>query len=147
MADQPYGVYVSLRTQEGALISVMRAEPAEVASDLDVLFGEGFSADLFKRVAAAYGNQQVAVLASPSPSPTPPAATPAAASDEEALEMVKEALGASEVTEAAAPAQQFEPCKICGTPKTQWVPPGVSKTGRKYAGFYGCPNIKNHPRR
>lgn len=35
------------------------------------------------------------------------------------------------------------PCKVCGGPKTKWVPPGFSsKSQKSYMGFFACPT--NH---
>jgi len=54
-------------------------------------------------------------------------------SDAEALENVVKAFPT-----ATAPTENFKACERCGTLKDKWVPPGTSKAGKPYAGFYSC---------
>ena len=145
MTDSPYGVYVSVRNVDGALWSSNRAEWAETLTDLNTAFGQEFADALI----ASLKKGLVKVVA-----PAPVAKLPVAVPDEGvALENVASILGVEpdEDAEQGGPledaAPQFEACNICGTPKTDWKPPGVSKAGKKYAGFFGCPNWRNHPKR
>lgn len=139
MAETTYGVYVSIRTPEGLLWSSSRAEWVEVEKDLDAAFGEGFGRSLIDSLRKIH--QQAEVIPFPRQQP----------SEAQALETVQRELGATPEPASAPEPQpqqqpQFEVCNICGTLKDKWNPPGVSKSGKRYPGFFGCPNFRNHPR-
>lgn len=127
MAEQ-YGVYVSLKKPSGELWSSFRETTAEVEKDIDLAFGEGSA----KKVLDKLG---VVGPATPAYSDTPdaPEHVPAAAPQPAVAPTVTD-----------IPSDGFESCSDCGTLKDVWKPPGVSKAGKPYSGFFSCPNWRNH---
>lgn len=133
MAEQPYGVYVSVRNTSGELVSSHRQSVAEVQKDFDLILGEGGGQRLFAKFSIedvaepqqAQGSQGAASVA-----PAPVVAVQPQQSTNPSVEDI--------------PAQGFESCEKCGTLKDQWKPPGVSQAGKAYSGFFGCPNWRNH---
>lgn len=133
MAEQ-YGFYVSVRLPSGELCSSFRETVAEVKSDLSMFLGELPAKNVISNMAKA---GQVT-------------------NEHEAIANIKEVFPEATVeapVEAPAPQQEspaFESCSeatpngTCGTLKDRWVPPGTSKAGKPYKGFYSCPNWKNH---
>lgn len=133
MAEQ-YGFYVSVRLPSGELCSSFRETVAEVKSDLAMFLGEIPAKNVVANMAKA--GQQT--------------------SETEAVANIKAVFPEATVeapVEAPAPQQEspaFESCSDmtatgpCGTLKDRWVPPGTSKAGKPYKGFYSCPNWKNH---
>lgn len=79
------------------------------------------------------GAQEVAASA-PAPAPATPPAAP-------------ETHGRRPQPEPTDPAEKEargygQPCKVCGAPKTKWVPGGYSeRLKRNYRGFYGCTEV------
>ena len=147
MSDSGYGVYVSIRNVDGALWSSSREEWALTRTDLETAFGEDFTNALVDSLRKVFVKGQSNVVQLPVAAPAHPSAAPVIeveANEEAAMALAEEILAAP--AEAEAPGQ-FEPCEKCGQPKTEWRPPGVSKaSGKKYPGFFGCPNFRNHPR-
>lgn len=145
MSDQGYGVYVSIRLPSGELFSVSRETVADLKQDLDVFLGDGSSNRIQAKLAKAVMAEGAVVATSAgSAGRGPVAGTPslnddAPQSDAEALENVVKAFPT-----ATAPTENFKACERCGTLKDKWVPPGTSKAGKPYAGFYSCPNYRNH---
>ena len=132
MADAPYGVYVSLRDPDtGALVSINRANWQEASADLQEILGDEFPNVL---VAGILGNFQMGVL-----------------TDEIAEDNLVSMLGATEpattVIDMSGKTEEsaaFERCEKCSTLKDKWNQPGLSRSGKRYQGFYGCPNFRNH---
>lgn len=152
MSDSGYGVYVSIRNVDGALWSSSREEWALTRTDLETAFGEDFTNALVDSLRKVFVKGQSNVVQLPVAAPAHPSAAPVIeveASEEAAMALAEEILAAGSPVDVDAPSEQpqFEPCEKCGQPKTEWKPPGVSKTsGKKYPGFFGCPNFRNHPR-
>jgi len=128
MAENHYGVYVSLRTPGGLLWSSSRETWVEVQADVQDAFGEEYLDSFVKQVLGE------------------PVATSSLGSvtESQAVAAVQEQLGAEQ--DGDSPTPQFEKCDICGGIKDQWKPPGISKAGKSYPGFFGCSNFANHRR-
>jgi hypothetical protein len=136
MANE-YGVYVSVRNSDGALLSSFRATWGEVRADLAEALGESAAEEIIDSLAGVKAVPKKSSLGSTAES------------------IVIEQLDA-EVMDDTAPAvpvvaqditPQFERCSVCGGLKDKWVPPGTSKAGKPYPGFWGCSSLKNHPPR
>lgn len=145
MADSGYGVYVSIRNTDGGLFSSSRATWAEIEADLQEAFGGEFAPALTAslRGGVVKAEAVATVVQLPVPSPMPSEAQAMAAA-EAILAPAAPVVQTVEQAGQAEQAGQFEPCEKCGAPKDQWKPPGVSKAGKKYPGFFGCPNWRNH---
>lgn len=146
MADANYGVYVSIRNQDGALWSSNRSEWAEVAADVEAAFGSG----AFEALVASIKKPFASVAPAPVLSVVPQVTEQVSDEPVDEAAIMAEAeriLNAPQPTEPVVQmTQQFEACDICGGPKDAWRPPGVSKNGKKYPGFFGCGNFQNHPK-
>lgn len=138
MADTSYGVYVRIQNPDGALFSSSREELSEVLDDLETLGGAEFKGKVLDSLKKGFIQIQQVQAA-------PVLSVVNEQVDEEAAFAQAEAILTGTTTEAA-PQQQFEKCEICGGVKDQWKPPGVSGNGKKYPGFWGCNNFRNHPR-
>lgn len=133
MAEQ-YGVYVSIRATSGELWSSFRETTAEVEKDINLAFGEGSAKKVLDKLVGS-----ASVVADPTPS-VPTADPPrVAASTAPASPPVETSPTLSDI-----PNDGFEKCGDCGTLKDVWKPPGVSKAGKAYSGFWSCPNWRNH---
>lgn len=146
-----YGVYVRIQNMDGALWSSSREEWALTRTDLETAFGEEFTNALVDSLRKVFVKGQSNVVQLPVAAPAHPSAAPAievGVDEAAAMALATEALGVQEYESAEAEDSpgQFEACEKCGQPKTEWKPPGVSKAGKKYPGFFGCPNFRNHPR-
>jgi len=150
VSDNTYGVYVSIRLPSGELFSVSRETVADLKQDLDVFLGDGASSRIQSKLASAVNTEPQAPRATVSAGSGPVgsagtpglagAAQPSNPSDVEALANINAVLGVE--PEAG---QSFEACEKCGGLKDKWVPGGTSqKTGKTYAGFWSCPNFRNH---
>ena len=148
MSEQS-GVYVRIQNASGALWSTSRDDHALVLEDLRAAFGDEVADAIMTSLKGGF------VTAAPAPALTvvPPVAVneDVPSSDEEAIQRAEAILQQQAVPAEAAPAPQFELCtafvapgQVCNTPKDQWKPPGVSAAGKKYPGFFGCPNFRNH---
>lgn len=149
MSDMGYGVYVRIQNMDGALWSSNREEWAQTRQDLEVAFGDDFAKALVDSIRKVFVKGGSNVVQLPVPINAP--AVQVEVNEEAAMAAAVEAFGIGEYAPASAEVEdqgqaQFEPCDICRTPKTEWRPPGVSKAGKKYPGFFGCPNFRNHPR-
>lgn len=145
--SEGHGVYVSIRNTDGALWSSSREEWALTEQDLNATFGEAFTKGLVGSLREVFVKDAVVVSGPPQQAPAlqvvaPPVSAPVAVAPDEVDEVA--ALAAAEAALVPDTKPQFEPCENCGTPKDQWKPAGVSKAGKKYPGFYGCPNWRNH---
>lgn len=137
--DNSYGVYVRIQNANGVLFSSNRETWVEVAQDLDMTFGEGYAAGL---VASLKGEVKVAVKPA---APATPAPIVVATEEPMTAAEVEAAFAEDEAEDTAE--SQFDLCEICGHVKDKWNNPGISKrTGKKYPGFFGCPNFRNHPK-
>lgn len=131
MADNTYGVYISMRNADGVLVSSSRATWPEVLNDLDGLYMildkveelESASQETTVTEAEAVSN---VVAAFPQVAATP---------------VIPQQTAAPMYQQEQAPASAFKSCEKCGHLKDKWVAPGTSKrTGKSYPGFYGCSN-------
>jgi len=149
VSDNTYGVYVSIRLPSGELFSVSRETVADLKQDLDVFLGTALlvvsnPSSLLRltlspapRATVSAGTGPVGSTGTPGLAAAPQHTNP---SDVEALANINAVLGVE--PEAG---QSFESCEKCGTLKDKWVPGGTSqKTGKTYAGFWSCPNFRNH---
>lgn len=140
------GVYVRVQNTDGVLWSSSRDDWAEVIADLDSAFGPEYREWLITSLTGTAKPRQATVHApAPAPAPAPVAPPTLAPAEAEAMAAVEEVFGAVAVEDE--PQGQFESCEVCGHPKDKWNPPGISRNGKKYPGFFGCANFRNHPRR
>jgi hypothetical protein len=136
------GVYVRLQNTKGVLWSSSRESQAEVEADLEVAFGEEITRAIMESLKSGF-----TVNTTPPAAPQLVTVSGTVADlgvEDEAVQRAEAILQQASMPEE--PQGQFESCNICGTPKDQWKPPGISNAGKKYPGFFGCPNFRNHPR-
>lgn len=138
MTDAGYGVYVRIQNANGELFSSSREELAQCLDDLEALGGAEFKAAIVKSLT----NGKVAVESNVVALPQP-----VAVNESEALATAEAILApAAPAAAVAEEQQQFERCDHpgCGGIKDQWRQGGISKNGKKYPGFWGCNNFRNH---
>lgn len=128
MAEQ-YGVYVSLRATTGELWSSFRESTAEVEKDIDLAFGEGAAKKILDKLGGSAPAASVPAVEAVRPADPAPVSAP---------------VETTAPTLTDIPSDGFEKCSDCGTLKDVWKPPGVSKAGKAYSGFWSCPNWRNH---
>lgn len=144
MTDMGYGVYVRIQNTDGALFSSSREEWAETRTDLVTAFGEEFADALVGSLRRVLVKNTAQVVKLPAQAP---ATVEVQVDEAAALQLAEDMLVATGTDDEPESAPQFEACAICGTPKDQWKPPGVAASGKKYPGFFGCPNFRNHPKK
>lgn len=140
MSDAGYGVYVRIQNTDGALFSSNREELAQVLDDLEALGGGEFKEAIVKSLT----NGKVQVSAQVVQLPVAVNSEPV--DEAAALAAAEQMLTAPQDEQ---PQQQFERCNVpgCGGIKDQWKAGGVSQSGKRYSGFWGCNNFRAHPKR
>lgn len=119
--DNGFGVYFSIKTPGGLLMAITREEWALVEQDLRAIFGE----ERVNKMLADLGGVENIINQVTIPDGV-------AALEAEGL--------VDETSQQMPEGNDFEKCSKCGSLKDRWVPPGVSKAGKKYSGFWGCSN-------
>jgi hypothetical protein len=108
------GVGISFRLPDGTLVWSKRDTWAEVTEDVAIIFGPEALVTLNSTLPNSFAPKSEPVPAPVDPGPPPTNPDPDSPSN-------------------------YTECAACGSLKTKWVPPGVSKkTGRAYSGFYAC---------
>jgi len=143
MSDNQHGAYYSVRTPNGHLFSSSRATQEEVFADLAAAFGEEYAdavkADI-KSMAITYGKESMGVVI-PLPAQADVEAQAVAAIGGAFDATISDPQDAEVTTTVGQTTPQFDSCNKCNSPKSKWVPAGVSKrTGKPYPGFFGCSN-------
>ena len=132
--ENSYGVYASFKLPSGELVSVNRETVAEVEEDVDLLFGSG----KFKTILQKLGRTATPETVQPQPQDPPVGDISSFPSESNGVSPIQQNPTMDDVP------QSFEVCGDCGTMKDIWKPPGISKAGKSYSGFWSCPNWKNH---
>jgi hypothetical protein len=114
MAQQQYGVGISVRLADQTLVWIYRDNWTQVAEDISTIFGAERLVSLQWQLAKVWPDVQS--IEQPAQEQAQPAPEP------------------------SGDGPKFEVCPACGKLKDRWVPPGVSnRTGKRYPGFYACP--------